>query len=234
MKAIFNRELRAYFQTPVGYIYIGMFLAVSGYLFAVSNLLAKSPNLGYVLSGMLIMFLFLIPVLTMRLLSEERNSRTDQLLLTSPISVWDIVLGKFAAAAAIFLLTLALTLLYLFIIGIHGEPSYPTLFCNYLGFALLGCSFISVGLFVSSLTQNQASAAIATFAVLLLLYGLEMSRTAIHSPILIAVLNCLSITKWYAEFDLGILSLPAIIYYISFTAVFLLATVRVVDTRRWN
>ena len=234
MKAIFNREFRAYFQTPVGYIFIGMFLAVSGYFFAVSNLLSKKPELGYVLSGMLIMFLFLIPVLTMRLLSEEKNSRTDQLLLTAPVSVWDVVLGKFAAAAAIFLLTLCVTLLYLFVLGIHGQPAYAKLFCNYLGFALLGLSFISVGLFISSLTQNQASAAIATFAVLLLLYALEWTKTELHSPVLIAILDCLSITKWYAEFDLGILSLPAIVYYISFTAVFLLCTVRVVDSRRWN
>ncbi len=234
MKAIFYRELKAYFQTPVGYIFMGMFLAVSGYFFTVSNLLSKSSDLGMVLSNMLMMFLFLIPILTMRLLSEEKNSRTDQLLLTAPISVRDIVLGKFAAAAAIYLLTLAVTLLYLLVLGIHSEPAYAKIFCNYFGFILLGFSFISVGLFVSSLTQNQASAAMATFAVLLLLYALEWSRSALHSPLLLAVLDCLSITKWYGEFELGILSIPAIVYYISFTAVFLLCTMHTVDRRRWS
>ena len=234
MKSIFQREFRAYFHTPVGYIFIGMFLAISGYFFAVANLLPKSPDLGAVLSNMLLMFIFLIPVLTMRLLSEERNSKTDQLLLTAPVSVRDIVLGKFAAAAAIYLLTLGITLLYLLVLGIHGQPAYAKIFCNYLGFVLIGFSFISVGLFVSSLTQSQASAAIATFAALLLLYALEWSQGVIHNAFLTTIINCLSITKWYSEFELGVLSVPAIFYYLSFTVVFLLLTIHAVDRRRWN
>ena len=234
MKAIFRRELRAYFQTPVGYVFIGMFLAVSGYFFAVSNLLTKSPDLGQVLSNMLLMFLFLIPVLTMRLLSEERNSRTDQLLLTSPVSVRSIVLGKFAAAATIYLLTLGITLLYLLVLRIWGTPSMEKIICNYIGFALLGFAFIAVGLFISSLTQNQASAAMATFATLLLLYAVEWSRGMVHSPVILFLIDCLSVTKWYSEFELGVLSVPAIIYYVSFTAVLLLCTMHTVDKRRWN
>lgn len=234
MKAIFQREFRAYFQTPVGYIFIGMFLAISGYFFAVANLLPKSPDLGAVLSNMLLMFIFLIPVLTMRLLSEERNSKTDQLLLTAPVSVRDVVLGKFAAAAAIYLITLGITLLYLLVLGIHGQPAYAKIFCNYFGFVLIGFSFISVGLFVSSLTQSQASAAMATFAALLLLYALEWSQGVIHNTFLVTIINCLSITKWYSEFELGVLSIPAIVYYLSFTAVFLLMTIHAVDKRRWN
>lgn len=234
MKAIFQREFRAYFQTPVGYIFIGMFLAISGYFFAVANLLPKSPDLGAVLSNMLLMFIFLIPVLTMRLLSEERNSKTDQLLLTAPVSVRDVVLGKFAAAAAIYLITLGITLLYLLVLGIHGQPAYAKIFCNYFGFVLIGFSFISVGLFVSSLTQSQASAAMATFAALLLLYALEWSQGVIHNTFLVTIINCLSITKWYSEFELGVLSVPAIVYYLSFTAVFLLMTIHAVDKRRWN
>lgn len=234
MKAIFYRELKAYFQTPVGYIFIGMFLAVSGYFFAVYNLLEKYPDLGQVLSNMLLMFLFLIPILTMRLLSEEKNSRTDQLLLTSPVSVRGIVFGKFAAACAIYLFTLCITLLYLFVIYLHGRPDIARVFCNYLGFALLGFAFISVGLFISSLTQNQSSAAIGTFAALMFLYAIDWSRTVVHSKILSIIINCLNITKWYSEFAHGILSVPAILYYLSFTAVFLLFTICVVDKRRWS
>ncbi len=234
MKAIFSRELRAYFQTPVGYIFIGMFLAVSGYFFAVGNLLSKSPDIAGVLSNMLMMFLFLIPILTMRLLSEEKNSRTDQLLLTAPVSVRSVVLGKFAAAVAMYLLTLLVTLLYLLVIGIHGAPAYAKIFCNYLGFVLIGCAFISVGLFVSSLTQNQASAAIATFAALLFLYAVDWSESVIQSKVILSIINCINITKWYSEFELGVLSVPAILYYISFTAVFLLCTISIVDRRRWN
>lgn len=233
MKSILSREIRAYFNTPVGYIFIGMFLAVSGYLFAIANLLGKSPNLGYVLSNMQIIFLFIIPILTMRLLSEEKNSKTDQLLLTSPVSVSDIVLGKFFAASAVYLLTLAITLLYLIVIAIHGNPAYGEIFCNYIGFTLLGVSFISVGLFISSLTQNQAIAAISTFAALLLLYAAELARSVVSSSIVIGILNCISITHWYANFQNGVLSIPAVLYFISFSVVFILFTIKVVDRRRF-
>ncbi|MDD6308706.1 MAG: ABC transporter permease [Clostridia bacterium] len=232
MKAIIQREFRAYFNTPIGYIFIGMFLLISGYFFAVSNLLPKSPDLGAVLSNMMMMFLFLIPVLTMRLLSEEKNTRTDQLLLTSPISVHEMILGKFFAAALLYTLTLCMTFLYLLIIGIHGEPAYAKLFCNYLGFILIGFSFISVGLFISSLTQNQASAAISTFAALLFLYAVDWSRSAVHSKLIMALIDCINVTKWYSEFELGVLSVPSILYYISFTTIFLLLTTRVVDAQR--
>lgn len=234
MKAIFMRELRAYFHTPIGYVFIGMFLLVSGYFFAISNLLPKSPELGTVLSNMMMMFIFLIPVLTMRLLSEERNSRTDQLLMTAPISVRDIVLGKFFAAAALYAITLLATLIYLFVIGVHGQPAYAKIFCNYLGFLLLGCSFISVGLFISSLTQNQSSAAIATFAAVLFLYVLDWSRGVVSAGIITKLISLFNITGWYIDFELGILSIPAIFYYVSFIAVFLVLTCFSVNKRRWS
>ena len=234
MKAIIARELRAYFHTPVGYIFVGMFLLVSGYFFAVANLLPKSPELGTVLTNMMMMFIFLIPILTMRLLSEERNSRTDQLLMTAPISVRDIVLGKFFAAVTLYVITLAATLLYLFVIGIHGQPAYAKIACNYLGFILLGCAFISVGLFISSLTQNQSTAAIATFAAVLFLYVLDWSRGVVGSGLISFIVNILNVTQWYTDFALGILSIPAILYYVSFSAVFLALTCHIVDKRRWN
>lgn len=233
MNSIFTREIRAYFKTPVGYIFIGMFLAVSGYLFAIANLLGKSPNLGFVLSNMQLIFLFIIPILTMRLLSEEKNNKTDQLLLTSPVSVTDIVLGKFFAASAVYLLTLAITLLYLIVIAIHGNPAYGEIFCNYIGFAFLGIAFISVGIFVSSLTQSQAISAISTFAALLLLYVAELARSAVSSSFIISILNCVSITHWYTSFQNGVLSIPAILYFVSFSVVFILFTIKVIDRRRW-
>ena len=235
MKAIFRREFRMYFRTPIAYIFIGMFIAMCGYFFYYDNLARKSFEFGSVLAQMQSMFIFLIPILTMRLLSEERNSRTDQLLLTAPVSVRSVVLGKFAAATAIYGIALGVTLLYVYILGNHVEQlPYAKLFCNYLGIFLVGLAFISVGIFISSLTQNQASAAIVTFVVLRFLMILEEARSKVRSDFLLSVVESINITKWYTEFGMGVLSIPAIIYYLSFTAVFLLFTICMVDKRRWS
>ncbi len=234
MKAVFSREIRAYFTTPIGYIFIGMFLVASGFMFAYVNLLNRSPRLDGVLSNLIPIFMFLIPILTMRLLSEERNMKTDQILLTSPVSVWGIVFGKYLAAVCVYLITLALTLLYLVVIGIHGAPAYAEIFCSYAGLALLGMCFISVGIFISSLTENQAVAAVTTFVILLLLYIMDWLGTLTSMPWLVKFVEWFSITSRYTDFQLGVLNLSPVIYYLSFVFVFLLLTVGSVERRRWN
>ncbi len=234
MKAVFNREIRSYFTTPSAYIFMGMFLAVSGFMFSVVNLINRSPSLDLILSKINFIFLFLIPILTMRLLSEERHSKTDQLLLTSPVSVSGIVLGKFFSAAVLFLLTLGITLLYLIVPAIHGQPAYAQILCSYIGFALMGLCFISIGLFISSLTENQTVAAIFTFATLMILYILDWLTTSLTSNFVLTIINFINVYARFDSFEIGVLSLEPIIYYISFTAVFLFLTIRSVEQRRWN
>ena len=163
MKAIFKRELQAYFKTPVGYIFIGMFLLVAAFFFIMYTLLSAIPTVDSIFYNLLSIFMFLIPILTMRLLSEEKNKKTDQVLLTSPISTTEIVLGKFFAACVVYFIALAFTLLFLVVIAFHGEIVYLQTLCSYLGFILLGACLISIGLFISSLTENQIVAAVVTF-----------------------------------------------------------------------
>jgi len=232
LKAVFKRELQAYFKTPVGYIFIGMFLLVSAFFFIIGNLLSGSPTINTVLYNLLSMFMFVIPILTMRLLSEERNKKTDQVLLTSPVSVTDIVLGKFFAACVVFIITLVLTLLYLTVIAKHGEPMYVQTLCSYIGFTLLGITFISIGLFVSSLTENQIVAAVITFVVFILLNLVESLRNLVASPVLSAILSAISVTARFDEFNLGILSLGPVVYYISISALFVYLTCFVLESRR--
>lgn len=234
MTAIYKRELKAYFKTPIGYIFIGMFLLVSGFMFSAINLFRRSPQIEGVLGNLLFVFLFLVPILTMRLLSEERNLKTDQVLLTSPVSVWGIVMGKFLAAVTVYLITLLLTGIYVIVIAIHGEPSYTQLLTSYIGFALLGVTFISIGTFISSLTENQAVAAVSTFAVLLILYIINWVQGASSSVLVNAVIDALNITSRYNEFGMGILSLAPTVYFLSVTGVFVFLTVRTVERRRWN
>lgn len=173
MTAIWKREIRAYFLSPVGYIFMGFFLLLSGFFFAVTNLLPANPNYTGVLGDITFVFLFLVPILTMRLLSEEVGEKTDQLLLTSPLRVFDIVLGKYLAAVTVFLLTLLITCIYPFILSFFGSIAVWEITGGYIGLFLLGSAFIAVGLFVSSLTGNQLIAAVITFSALLLMWIID-------------------------------------------------------------
>jgi len=234
MTAVYLREFKNYFKTPIGYIFIGMFLVVSGFMFSAITVIGRSPDINSVLGNLIIVFLFLVPVLTMRILSEEKNMKTDQILLTSPVSVTGIVLGKFFAAITIYLITLAITMMYLVVIAIHGAPAYLQIFTSYIGLALLGITFISIGVFISSLTENQAIAAVSTFSVLLVLYIINWASNATSNKLINSIISVLNITSRYDEFNLGILSLAPIVYYLSFIGVFVFLTIRAVESRRWN
>jgi ABC-2 type transport system permease protein len=175
MLAIFRRELKAYFTSPIGFTFVGFFLLLAGVFFSISNLLSGNPVFTGVLSNLTFIFLFLVPILTMRLISEESRQKTDQLLITSPIGITGIVLGKYLAAVGVFLITLLITVLYPVIMSFYSilGLAWWEILGGYIGFFLLGSAFIAVGLFFSSLTDNQLIAAVETFAALLLIWILD-------------------------------------------------------------
>ncbi len=175
MLAVFRRELRAYFVSPIGFVFVGFFILIAGVFFAISNLLSGNPNFTGVLSSLTFIFLFLVPILTMRLISEETRQKTDQLLITSPLSITGIVLGKYLAAVGVFVITLLITVLFPVIMSFFAllGLGWWEIIGGYIGFLLMGCAFISIGLFFSSLTDNQLIAAMITFAALLLIWILD-------------------------------------------------------------
>jgi ABC-2 type transport system permease protein len=181
MWAIYKRELKAYFSSPIGFTFIGFFILLSGIFFAISNLIGASPNYTSVLGSITFIFLFSVPILTMRLLSEETKQKTDQLLITSPLAITGIVMGKYLAAVSVFLITLAVTVLYPVIMSFFalGGLAWWEILGGYLGFFLLGSAFIATGLFFSSLTDNQLIAAVETFAALLLIWILDAISQAV-------------------------------------------------------
>ena len=181
MTAILKKELRTYFVTMTAYVYLGIFVLLMGIFFILTNIDGGNPFFVASLANMQLLFLVLIPTLTMRLFSEETRQRTDQLLFTSPLKVSDVVLGKFAAAIALYALSLLLVMVFPYILSFHTEVDVRELFTVMLGFFLLGASFISVGLFVSSLTDNQIISAVATFAAILLFFF--MSAFAHSMPV---------------------------------------------------
>lgn len=234
MLAIFKRELKAYFISPVGYVFVGIFLAIFGYYFSNVCILGGAATLTGVLAGTVVSFLFLVPVLTMRLLSEERSNKTDQILLTSPVSVTEIVLGKYLAAATVFLGSLVLSLFHMGILEKYADPSWSETVGGYVGFLLMGLSFIAIGMFISSLTESQVVSAITTFGVLLILFLIGSLSFYVQVPFLKTVIEWLAITRWFDQFAIGIFSVPAIVYYLSIMVIFLFLTIRQIERRRWN
>lgn len=173
MLAVFKKELRSYFNTLIGYVFLGFFILVVGFYFCITNVWGGSPYFNTVLASTLIMLLVLIPVLTMRLFSEESRQKTDQLLFTSPLSIWQIVIGKFAAAAALFLLGTLIIGLFPVILSFYGSVPVQETLGGLIGYFLMGCGFISVGFFISVLTDNQIIAAVGTFAAMFFIYMVD-------------------------------------------------------------
>lgn len=232
MRAVFRKEVTTYFNTMIGYVYMGVFLFFSGLLFNMKNINQGSASISELFGSLFFVLILLTPFLTMRLMAEEKKTKTDQMLLTSPVPVRSIVLGKYLAAVFVLVMSMAATLLYVLIIAIFSSPYFGEILLGYLGYLLLGGVCISIGLFVSSVMENQLSAVLVTFVVLLLLW--MPSLMSISDPLINSVLGILSIFGNYAAFARGILSASSVLYMLSFTSVFLMLTVLIVERRRWG
>ncbi len=233
MLAIFKRDLRSYFTSPIGYVFIAVFLVVSNLFFYLLNVLNMYSDLSTLFSNLLFILMFIIPLLTMRLMSEEKKQKTDQMLLTAPVKIADIVVGKFLAALTVFLIALVCTLTWPLIVTMYGTPAVYTIIGNYVAIIFAISTFIAIGLFISSLTESQIISAIVSFCVFLAIYFMSSLGSALDSPVISSVLNWFSIFSRYSNFTLGIFSLADIVYYISVTVVFLFLTTRVIEKKRW-
>ncbi len=235
MLAIFKRELRSYFSTSIGYIFVGIFLALSGALFSYTTLQQReNSDSSFYFTLMLFAFVVILPLLTMKLFSEERKLKTEQLLLTSPISLWSMVFAKFLAAYAIFAITFLVSCLNFIILFSYGSPEIPIILGNIISILLVGAAFIAIGVFVSALTENQLIAAFGTMAILLVLLLLGVASSYVNFTPIRLVINWLSIFTRYTPFTYGEFSFSAIVYYASITFVFLFLTVRIFEKRRWD
>lgn len=170
MKAIFKKELRSYFTSMIGYGYIALFLAIVGIYFVVYNLNYGLTSFEYVLQSVSFLFVILTPILTMRIIAEEKKQKTDQLLLTSPITPERIVVGKYLAVLTVFLMGMAVTLFYPLIINMFGDVNLKLAYVGIIGFALMGSTYLAIGMFISALTENQVIAAVVGFIVMLITF----------------------------------------------------------------
>lgn len=235
MLAIFKREMRSYFTGVIGYVFLVLFLAVGGILFCYTTLYSMSSATSSYFLLMLLFSAVVLPLLTMKSFSEERKLKTEQLLLTSPVSIPSMVFGKFLASYVIFAGALVFNSLYFLVLLPYAQVKIATLIGSLIALLLVGLVFISIGLFVSSLTENQLSAAIGTIAIIFVLLAIGLINSLIPSDYAIRfVFDAISIFTRFQNFTNGIFDVASFVYYISVAAVFLYLTMRIYDRRRYN
>ncbi len=233
MTSIFRREFISYFTSPIGYIYLTVFYFFSGVFF--NNVVtSNSTDVSPVFSSLFLILLVLIPLLTMRLMSEEKKQKTDQLLLTSPVSLSGLVYGKCLAAFCIYSLGILVTLVYAIVLSGYASPQWMVVAGNILGALLLGFAMISIGVFISSLTENQMIAAIGTFAVMLFIYLMDAFVGMVNIRWISKALTSISFTARYSEFTSGVLNFSNVLFFLSIGVIFNFFTVRVLEKRRWS
>ena len=228
MGAIFKRDFTSYFNSAIGYITMAVFFFFSGLYFYTTCLYTKTSDMYYVFQSMFLVIMFVIPLFTMKLFSEERKQKTDQALLTSPISITRIVIGKYLSAIAMFAICLLIFVVFEIILAFIATPSVGVIFGNILGLLLLGSSLISIGIFVSSLTESQA------VAIEFVINILDSFASTVSNDFLKNLLLAFSFRTRYNNFALGLINLADMIFYLSVTALFLFLTIRVIDKRRWS
>lgn len=241
--AIARKELRSYFASPIGFVMIGLFAIVYGYFYAAilqfffdqsRQFMGQGPTdvneqfIRPLFSNVQVILLFLLPLITMRTYAEEKRSGTIELLLTSPITDFEIVAGKFLGAMGLILAMLAITLPHIGVLFAFGHPEWKPIVTTYLGFLLMSACFIAVGLFISSVTRNQIIAATATFVVFLMLWVIDWMGEG--KPLL----EYLSITRHFDDFARGVIDTKHLVYYLSVIVFGLVLTMRSVETERWR
>ena len=255
--AIYNKEMRSYFVSPVAYVIAGVFLFLSGYLFR--NILMQFNMLSIQLiqqqarfrdmtmptlnvnemvvsqffGVMDFIWLLVVPMLTMRLFAEEKKSGTIELLMTSPITTVQVILGKFFACLSLYVLIVAMTLVYCGILELYSNPDWGPIFSGYLGYILLGGAFITVGILASALTENQVVAVLLSFGMLLLLWLIDWSAS-FAGPTAARILEYLSFIRHLQDFQRGVIDTKDVVFYLSFIFFGLFLTSRVIESRRWR
>ena len=234
MAAIIKREISAYFLSAIGYIVLAAFYIFGGFYFYMSVLMSNTTDLSYTFSSLFVIMIFVIPILTMRLFSEEKKQKTDQVLLTAPVRLTSIVLGKYFAALIMYLFCILITLVYAVIISFFNTPDWITVLGNFLGIFLLGAALIAIGMFLSSITENQIVAAIGGIVVGVLMLFMDSIAQAISVDFISNILKKISFMSYYNNFTLGVLNLKDIVFFLSVCVLFIFFTIRVFEKKRWS
>lgn len=239
MIAIYKKEMRTYFTTPLGYVFLAVALFVSAFAFALTTYYSSDPtsNTTSYFTIMIFLMAIFLPILTMRSFSEERRTKTDQLLFTSPLSIFSLVLGKFLASLSMFLIYVVASLinlipLYANVAASASQPNGALIVGNLMALILVGACFIAIGIFASTLTENSAVAMVITIGILIGLLFIYFINLLINVPVLETIFEWLSIYGRFSSFTYGVFDIASLIYYLSLTGLFLFLSERVFQVRR--
>ncbi len=234
MIAIAKRDFKSYFSSPIGYVCVAVVLAFFGYFYYQVLVAGMSSLIGRVYSIMFTWCMMVIPIITMRSFSEDRKNKTDQALITAPVSVTGIVVGKFLAAFGVFALIILGSVVPCVFISFFGSPNWSIIIGNAVASLLYGAAMISIGLFVSSLTTSQVIAAIGSFAIAIFLMIIDTLSSTINNAFVTKLVNWISFNKRYSSFTQGLFSISNIVFFLSVAAVFIFLTARKLESRRWS
>ena len=234
MGAIFRREFGAYFTSSIAYIFLAVFWIFSGFFFDQACLQTATTDMQGVFSSLFLVVIFLIPILTMRLFSEEKKQKTEQGLLTAPVSLGEIVLGKYLSALMLYTIAILMPFLYALILSAFGHVEWGIVLANFLAMFLLGMAFIAVGTLVSALTENQIAAAVMSFVALMALYMIDVIGSYIDKEWIKNICEVLSFYRKYYAITCGLFNVTTVLFYISVAVIFNYLTIRVFERRRWS
>lgn len=233
MIAIYKRELKSYFSSPIGYFFLAVIYFFGGQYF--SQLMMQGVSrIDYVFSALFSIVLTIIPLITMRLMSEDKKLKTDQLLLTAPVHLSGIVIGKYLAAFTIYIVGIASTIVYAVVLSTFTKTNWNIFIGNFLALALMGGALIAIGLFISSLTENQVVAAIGGFAAMLIVFLFDTLAQVAPTQFIKTIFTKISFMSRYQDLIDGILNVSHIIFFISIIAAFIFLTVKILDRKRWS
>ncbi|WP_409343833.1 ABC transporter permease [Paenibacillus sp. MBLB4367] len=233
MFAICRKELQMYFYSPTAYVAFAFYFLISGYFFSASFIGSMTTDVRLLFGNIMVVYLFVIPLLTMRLVSDELRQGTDELLLTSPASITEIIGGKFLAALTVQITLVVVSLIYPWIMSAYGPIDQPVLWLSYLSLFLLGATMMAVGLFASTLSAHQMVSGIVAFAMLLLLWMIDWLGDSMLTSAK-DVLQQFSIVGRTANLQKGVFDLPDVLFYVTLIVVFLVLSVQVLERKRWR
>ena len=234
MLAIAKRDLKSYFSSPIGYVCVALILAFFGYFYFQVLMSGSTSYISSVYGVMFTWCMMVIPIITMRSMSEDRKNKTDQALLTAPVSVTAIVMGKFLASFAVYAIIMIGSLIPCIIMTFIADPNWGIIFGNFLASLLYGAAMIAIGVFIFSLTVSQIIAAIGTFAVAIFLMIIDSLGGATGSAFLSKVVTWISFNTRYSLFTQGLFSISNAVFFLSVAAIFIFLTARKLESRRWS
>ena len=233
MSAIFKREVKSYFSSPLGYIYLSVFYLIAGFFFYTYNVQEHTTDMRTLYSYLYNFGIFLIPLLTMRLMSEDKKQKTDQALLTAPISLFELVFGKYLSALMLYFMGTVITLIYAFFMSFFSPVDWPVVVGCFIGLNLAGASLIAVGMFISTLTESQMIAAVLSLVVMLFLSVYDTIAKLVGIPFIKTALLKASFVQNFATYSIGVVNLGSTVFFLSIIGLFIFLTIRVIDKRRW-